>query len=321
MRLYKFGTPGQQQHGQSVEKTKERTSAWKLGGLTIVQLGKRVWHEVDHDEVFTRSAALSYYFFSALIPMVFFLMAVLGLFASQSQHFQDTLLNYSGRVLPPDAFTLIQKTLKEISNHSTGLKLAFGLVLALWSGAGGMSSIIDALNRCYHVHEGRSFIKQKLVALGLTVAIAILTIGSLAIVLYGGNIAEFVGRHIGLSMVTVMAWKIVQWPVALFFVVWSFALIYYWGPDTEQDWQWITPGSLVGVLVWIGASVLFRVYLHFYNSYSKSYGSLGAVIVLLLWLYITGLAILVGGEINSEIENAAAERGHPEAKEAGEKVA
>jgi membrane protein len=122
-------------------------------------------------------------------------------------------------------------------------------------------------------------------------------------------------------MVTVMAWKIVQWPVALFFVVWSFALIYYWGPDTEQDWQWITPGSLVGVLVWIGASVLFRVYLHFYNSYSKSYGSLGAVIVLLLWLYITGLAILVGGEINSEIENAAAERGHPEAKEAGEKVA
>jgi membrane protein len=130
-----------------------------------------------------------------------------------------------------------------------------------------------------------------------------------------------VGSHIGLSSFVVMAWKILQWVVALFFVVWSFALIYYWGPDTEQDWTWITPGSLVGVLVWIGASVLFRFYLHFYNSYSKSYGSLGAVIVLLLWLYITGLAILLGGEINSIIENAAAERGHPDAKEAGEKVA
>jgi membrane protein len=321
MRLYNFRVPDQHQKHQSVEKTKEKTSPWKLGGLTIVQLGKRLWHEIDHDEVFTRSAALSYYFFAALIPMVFFLMAVLGLFASQSQHFQDTLLNYAGRVMPPDAFSLIQKTLKEISTNSTGLKLAFGLVLALWSGSGGMSSIIDALNRCYHVKEGRPYWKQKLIALGLTVGIAILTIGALAIVLYGGNIAEFVGSHIGLSSFVVMAWKILQWVVALFFVVWSFALIYYWGPDTEQDWTWITPGSLVGVLVWIGASVLFRFYLHFYNSYSKSYGSLGAVIVLLLWLYITGLAILLGGEINSIIENAAAERGHPDAKEAGEKVA
>lgn len=320
MRLYKFNTRAREQQ-RNVEKTKERTSPWKLGGLKAVQLGKRVWHEIDHDEVFTRSAALSYYFFSSLIPMVFFLMAVLGLFASQSQHLQDTLLNYAGRVMPAEAFTLVQKTLKEISTNSTGLKMAFGLVFALWSGAGGMSSIIDALNRCYHVNEGRAFWKQKLVALGLTVSIAILTVCALSIVLYGGDIAQFVGTHVGLSSILVMTWKIVQWPVALFFVISSFALIYYWGPDAEQDWQWITPGSLVGVLVWIGASVLFRVYLHFYNSYSKSYGSLGAVIVLLLWLYITGLAILVGGEINSEIENAAAERGHPEAKEAGEKVA
>jgi membrane protein len=101
----------------------------------------------------------------------------------------------------------------------------------------------------------------------------------------------------------------------------SFALLYYWSPDTEQQWQWITPGSVVGVLTWIGASLLFRVYLHFFNSYSKTYGSLGAVIVLLLWLYISGMAILLGGEINSEIENAAAKRGHPEAKEPGEKAA
>jgi membrane protein len=101
----------------------------------------------------------------------------------------------------------------------------------------------------------------------------------------------------------------------------SFAILYYWGPDTEQKWQWITPGSVVGVLAWIGASLLFRVYLHFFNSYSKTYGSLGAVIVLLLWLYISGLAIMVGGEINSEIENAAAKRGHPEAKAPGEKAA
>jgi membrane protein len=97
--------------------------------------------------------------------------------------------------------------------------------------------------------------------------------------------------------------------------------MYYWGPDTDQQWQWITPGSLFGVLLWIGASIGFRVYLHFFNSYSKTYGSLGAVIILLYWLLITGVAILIGGEINSEIENAAAKRGHPEAKDEGEKVA
>jgi membrane protein len=159
------------------------------------------------------------------------------------------------------------------------------------------------------------------VSLGLTVGIAALTIMALAIVLYGGDIADFVGAHLGLSTVAVVTWHLVQWPIALFFVVAAFALLYFWGPDTEQQWQWITPGSLVGVLAWIGASLLFRIYLHFFNSYSKSYGSLGAVIVLLLWLYISGVAILVGGEINSEIENAAAMRGHPEAKEPGEKAA
>jgi membrane protein len=252
--------------------------------------------------------------------MIFFLMAMLGLFA-QSHDLQSSLLNYTARFMPEDAYRLVQKTLQEIANSSTGLKLAFGLVLALWSGAGGVVSIIDALNRCYHVKDSRPFWKQRLIALGMTVAIAALTIIALTIVLYGGDIADFVGAHIGLSSVTVIAWHIVQWPIALFFVVLSFALLYFWGPDTKQQWQWITPGAVVGVLTWIGASLLFRVYLHFFNSYSKTYGSLGAVIVLLLWLYISGLAILVGGEINSEIENAAAKRGHPEAKEPGEKAA
>jgi len=316
MRLYKFA----EETGPQAEGIKERTSPWKLGGLTPLQLLKRVYHEIDDDEVLTRSAALAYYFVSALFPMIFFLMAMLGLLA-QSHDLQSSLLNYTARFMPGDAYRLVQKTLQEIANHSSGLKLAFGLVLALWSGAGGVVSIMDALNRCYHVKDSRPFWKQRLIALALTVAISALTIMALTIVLYGGDIANLVGRHVGLSNVTVIAWRVLQWPIALLCVVISFALLYYWGPDAEQQWQWITPGSLVGVLAWIGASLLFRVYLHFFNSYSKTYGSLGAAIVLLLWLYISGLAMLVGGEINSEIENAAAKRGHPEAKEPGEKAA
>jgi len=316
MRLYKFDPKGESR----TEEKKERLSPWKLGGLTPWRLLKRVYHEFDEDEVLTRSAALAFYFVSAMVPMIFFLMAILGLLA-QGHDLQSGLLGYAARFMPPDAYTLLQKTLKEITSTSTGLKLAVGLVLALWSGSGGVSSIMDALNRCYHVTDSRPFWKQRMIALGLTVALSALTVAALIIILYGGDIAEFVGSHTGLSAPAVLAWRIVQWPVALFFVVAAFALLYFWGPDTEQDWQWITPGSLVGVVLWIGVSLLFRVYLHYFNSYSKTYGSLGAVIILLYWLYISGLALLVGGEINSEIENAAAERGHPEAKEAGEKVA
>lgn len=315
MHLYKFHS-----RNQNIEQKKERLSPWKLGGLSSWQLLKRVYSEFDQDEVFTRSAALAFYFLSALIPMIFFLTAMLGLFA-QSHDLQSGLLNYSARFMPPDAFNLLQKTLREITTSSTGLKLALGLVLALWSGAGGVSSIMDALNRCYHVRDSRPLWKQKLIAIALTVALSALTITALIIILYGGDIAQFVGRHTGLSTPMVIAWRIVQWPVALLFIVLAFALLYFWGPDAEQEWQWITPGSLVGVLLWIGASLIFRVYLHYFNSYSKTYGSLGAVIILIYWLYISGMALLAGGEINSEIENAAAEHGHPEAKEAGEKVA
>jgi membrane protein len=317
MHLYKFSGRSEP---QQQERAKVKASPWKLGGLTPWRLGKRVYQEIFDDEVLTRSAALSFYFVAALVPMLFFVVAVLGFFA-QSHDLQSSLFNYAGRFMPPEAFALLQKTLKEIATNATGLKLAVGLVLALWSGSGGMSSVMDALNRCYHVKDSRPYWKQKLFSIVLTIAVAALTIVALVIVLYGGNIAQFVGNHTGLSDVTVLAWRVVQWPLAIFFVVLAFALMYYWGPDTEQQWQWITPGSLFGVLLWIGASIGFRIYLHFFNSYSKTYGSLGAVIILLYWLLITGFAILVGGEINSEIENAAAKRGHPEAKQAGEKVA
>jgi len=315
MRLYKFDA----RRHESQEETKERLSPWKLGGLTPWQLLKRVYHEFDEDEVFTRSAALAFYFVSALVPMVFFLMAILGLLA-QGHDLQSGLLNYTGRFMPPEAHTLLQKTLTEITTRSTGLKLAIGLALALWSGSGGVSSIMDALNRCYHVKDSRPFWKRKLIAIGLTVALSALTITALVIILYGGSIAKFVGSHTGLSAPLVAAWRIAEWPLALLFVVLSFALLYFWGPDCQQEWHWLTPGSLVGVALWLGASLVFRTYLHYFNSYSKTYGSLGAVIILLYWLFMTGLALLAGGEINTEIEHAAA-REHPEAREAGEKVA
>jgi len=141
-------------------------------------------------------------------------------------------------------------------------------------------------------------------------------------VLVGSWATHYVGAHYGLGEASIIAWRTVQIIVALALVVVSFSLIYYYGPDLEeQHWYWITPGALIGVLIWVAASFAFRAYLHFFNSYSKTYGSLGAAMILLMWLYITGFSFLIGGEINAQIEHAAALAGHPEAKAPGEKKA
>ena len=155
MRLYKL----QAQHEQHTAAIKERASPWKLGGMTPWRLLKRVYYEIDEDEVLTRSAALAYYFVFALFPMIFFLMAVLGFFA-QSQDLQSSLLSYTARFMPGEASGLVQKTLQEIAHHSSGLKLAMGLALALWSASGGVSSIMEALNRCYQVKDERPWWKE-----------------------------------------------------------------------------------------------------------------------------------------------------------------
>jgi membrane protein len=156
---------------------------------------------------------------------------------------------------------------------------------------------------------------------GLTVALSILIISALVLVLYGGRIADHVAGSYGFGEIFTLAWKIIQWPLVFAFVLFAFTLIYYVAPDVrDQKWIWVTPGAVMGVGLWLLISVSFRLYLHFFDSYSKTYGALGAVIVLMLWLYLTGAAILIGGELNSEIENAAAKAGAPGAKEAGEKA-
>ena len=142
------------------------------------------------------------------------------------------------------------------------------------------------------------------------------------LVLYGGKLANHTALIYGFDDLFTMTWKFVQWPLVFGFMLLAFALIYYLAPDLhEQKWVWITPGSVIGVGLWLLVSFGFKLYLHFFDSYSKTYGTLGAVIILMLWLYLTGAAILIGGEVNSEIENAAAESGDPQAKEKGEKTA
>jgi membrane protein len=266
-----------------------------------LELARRVLRALAEDELFTRAAALSFYFIFALFPMTLSLMAILGLVA-QTHELPTALLHPFGQLAPQSALALVEDTVRrELGQHSSGWKLVLGLLLALWSGANGVSSIMDALCRCYRVRDSRPYWKRMLIAIGLTAILSGLTIAALGFVLYGGDLVELVGARAGLSRVAILMGQVAAWPIALCFVLFSLAVIYYVGPDVRLHWRWITPGSVVGVLSWVAASLLLRAYLHFFNTYSRTYGSLGAVMVLLLWLYLTGLAILMGGKINAEI--------------------
>jgi membrane protein len=298
------------------------SSIWDLGGLSWRELARRTWGGITQNDLLNRAYELAYNFLLAVFPLLLFLLALLGLFAAASKGLRSALFFYFEGALPPAAYNVLVSTLREITWNSSSGKLTFGLIFALYSGSGGMTQLIATLNAAYEVHEGRSWIKVHLVSIALTVALTVLSTAALLMVLTGGRVAAFVGLELDLQSLFSVLGTILQWGLALGFVVLAFALIYYFAPDVhERHWYWITPGSVVGVIVWAIASGALRAYLHFFNSYSKTYGSLGAVMILMLWFYITGLAFLIGGQINSTIEHAAAEHGHPEAKAVGKKAA
>lgn len=302
------------------EDQKAIASIWKLGGLTWRELGRRLWLEIYESDLFTRAAALSYYFVLALFPLLLFLTALLGYFAEAGTELRRNLLNYLAHVMPRSASALIYTTVNEISKETDGGKLSFGLLAALWFASNGMGAISETLNAAYGVKESRSWWRVHLTAVGLTIALAVLIISALALVLYGGEIGEVIAIRFGFDQAFPLVWNVLQWPIVLAFVLFAFALIYYFAPDLyHQKWYWITPGSMTGVALWLLVSFCLRVYLRYFDRFSLTYGSLGAVIILMLWFYLMGLAILIGGKVNAEIEHAAARRGVPEAKLDGEK--
>jgi membrane protein len=222
--------------------------------------------------------------------------------------------------VPVSASDLINTTVDEISQKSSGGKLSFGLLTSLWFASSGMGAIIEGLNVAYDVKETRAWWRRTLLAILLTIALAVLIITALALMFYGSRIAGGIANRYGFGAAFTEAWTVLRWLFVLVFVFLAFQSIYYFAPDLhEQQLRWLTPGAAAGVILWLLVSFLFGSYLNFYNNYSVVYGSLGAVIILLLWFYLTGVTILIGGEVNALIEQAAARAGDPEAKGAGEK--
>lgn len=279
-------------------------SLWKFGGLTPLSLVRLVIKKIGDDELSTRSAALSYYFLLALFPLFLFLLSLIGAIAGAHSQLQDNIVNSISRVAPGGAAELVRSVVSQTFKASGGIKLATGMLGALWAASGGMSAVLVSLNVVYRLTETRPWWKQKVTVVGLTVALAGLIIIALVLALYGGRIGQSLAAHLGLGEIFRVAWQVLQWPVSFAAMFVAFSLVYYYAPNVEhRKWSWVTPGSASGVALWLLASLGFRLYLHFFNSYSATYGSLGAAIILVLWLYITGFAILAGGEINSIIES------------------
>jgi membrane protein len=282
----------------------ETPSLWKFGGLTPLALIKLAVKKLDEDELSTRSASLSYYFLLALFPLFLFLVSLVGVFAQHGSQLQENIVLALGRLAPGSASELVGSVVHQTFKSSSVIKLAAGILGALWAASGGMGAVVVSLNKIYSVAESRPWWKQKLTIVALTIALAGLMILALVLALYGEKIGHALFEHFGAGDVFRMTWKILQWPVSFAAMFLAFSLVYYFAPNIEErKWYWVTPGSAAGVALWLLASLGFRLYLRFFNSYSATYGSLGALVILMLWLYITGFAILVGGEVNWVIEN------------------
>jgi membrane protein len=310
------------EQGTVTEFKTEHKSIWRLGSLSWRALVKNVWLEIYAGTLLTHAAALSFYFLLALFPLMLFLITILGFFAEGGTELRQQLLSILARIVPYSASTLIHTTVEEIGQNADGGKLSFGILTALWISSSGMGAISEALNAMYGVKESRPWWKVRLASVGLTVALSVLIVSALLLILYGGELGEAVTNYFNQDRDFVAFWVIAQVPLVLAFVLLNFAMIYYFSPNLyDQRWYWITPGSVIGIVIWLFASFLFRIYLRYFDSYSITYGALGAVIVLMLWFYLTGVSILIGGKINAEIEGAAAEVGVEGAKLHGQKAA
>jgi membrane protein len=287
------------EHQAPEEPTKLPKRAWKD---TLV----RSFKEFQDDNLTDWAAALTYYAVLALFPALIVLVAILAL-AGQYPQTTNAQLNINGNVAPKNTVNAVQPTIENVVKNKggAGALLGFGLVGALWSASGYIGAFIRASNSIYEVREGRPFWRLRPLQIAITIfMVVLLALISLSLVLTGG-LAKAVGDQIGLGSTAVTVWNIAKWPVLLVVVMFMFAVLYYAAPNVRQPrFRWISPGGVIAVLLWIIASALFAFYVANFGSYNKTYGSLGAAISFLVWLWITNVVLLFGAEINAELERS-----------------
>lgn len=281
--------------------------------LTWGQILRRTFREALDDDCLGMAAQLSYYFFFALFPSLLFLLAIASYFPIDT--LIDDMFRMLGGIAPAEILAIMTEQILKISDGEQGGLLTLGILLALWSSSAAMTGIIGTLNTAYDIEESRPWWKVRLTAMGLTVGIALFILVSFALILVGPTLAQWIADTTALGNVFVWTWMILQWPLVFLLASSGIGIVYYFAPDAEQDWVWLTPGSIFATLLWLAASLGFKLYIANMSSYTETYGAIGAVMILMLWFYISGLVLLVGAEMNAEIEHAS-----PYGKQPGEKV-
>ena len=278
-------------------------SMWRLGGLGWKEILRRLWRQFQKDRVLDQSAMLSFYFLLSLFPFLIFLVALLGFFLQSGDSVYHAIQEYVTKIAPSSASGLIDNTLNQIRRGSSGGALSLSLLFSLWIASNGVVAIIEALNVAYEVQESRPWWKQRLVALGITIGLVLFFAAALVVLGYGGSISQWAGRSMALTGAWAVGWSVLERLMLLGFVLMAFNLLYIFAPNVKHHrWHWLMPGTVLGVALWLAASFGFKLYLKYFNTYNFTYGSIAAVIILLLWFYLSGIAILIGGELNCEIE-------------------
>jgi membrane protein len=272
-----------------------------MKSLLSVRALKAAVAEFQRDDALGLAAQLAFYLILALFPFLLVLVSLMGTFSSPG--LAEQVLGYFREVTPEQVYGIIESYLSDIiaGNRPAPGLFSVGLVIALWSASGAFAALINALNKAYDVEETRPFWKVRGIALLMTLGLSVMVMIGVLLLVAGPPIGRGIADLFGLGEVFTLVWNVVQWPVALSLMVFTVALLYYFAPDAEQPFRWITPGGLIGVLLWVLASVIFRFYVSNFGSYDATYGSIGAVIVLLLYLYISSLTILFGAELNATL--------------------
>ncbi|HEY7182706.1 MAG TPA: YihY/virulence factor BrkB family protein, partial [Blastocatellia bacterium] len=256
-----------------------------LGGLTFTELAKKTWSEASKDEAMSHAAELAFYFLLAFFPLLIFLISILGFSPSA----QDRLVDYLAKTAPPEATVLLRNWVSEVASKTSGSLLSFSLLGSLFAASSGMAALMRNLNITYGVEESRPWWKSRLVAVGLVLALGIFVIGGALLIMFGDALASALAYRFGLGDVFAAVWPYVDYLIGLALLIAGMGMIYHFAPNAEQRLRWIAPGAVFAVVSAVIASFLFSIYLRYAPSFSRTYGSLGAMIVFMLWLYILGL--------------------------------
>ena len=277
----------------------------KGGGKGIFQVLKRSVKEFSDDDMLVYAAALAYQIFFSLFPFIIFILAVLGILNVQS--FFDWLVSQAKTVMPSQSASLISSIIGQVKGSSAGSALSIGAVVALYSASGAVRQAMHAMNVAYDIENERPAWKKFPLSLLYTLLLAVMLLSAAAMMLLGPKVAEFIAGQVGLGQLAVTLWTWLRIPIAVLIIIAALAVIYYLFPNHRQPFRLVTPGAILAVIVWILASLAFSWYVSNFSSYSKTYGSIAAIIVLLLYFYITSAILLFGAEINAETYRQVAE--------------